>query len=429
MSNNSFYKAFEDAHRGSRELIKKRVNVYLPFVRKLKELYPDAAVLDIGCGRGEWLELLKQNEVRAKGVDLDEGMLSECSKRSLHVECANGIELLKKQPDESLMVVSAFHVVEHIPFEDLQTLVEEAKRVLKPAGLLILETPNPENIKVATENFYLDPTHTKPIPANLLAFLPQFYRYERVKILRLQESPELAEKADITLSDVFEGVSPDYAVIAQKKAQPEILKNFHALFTQEYGLTLSLLSAKFEQRLEKITLKATQAETKATQAEAKATEAETKATQAETKATEAETKATEAQEKATQAEQNYHAILNSKSWKITKPLRELTNFMRWFVTGVRHWVTFSPTSRPRRVAKKVLLNLKYKIAASPKLKKIILRILTKYPKLNTLILKIIMPQTELTKKNEQENSQLSSPRAKEIYRQLKERIKNDEGVE
>ena len=394
MSNNNFYKAFEDAHRGSRELIKKRVRVYLPFVKKLKELYPDGEVFDIGCGRGEWLELLKQNEVHVKGVDLDEGMLSECSKHSLHVECANGIELLKKQPDESLMVVSAFHVVEHIPFEDLQTLVEEAKRVLKPAGLLILETPNPENIKVATENFYLDPTHTKPIPANLLAFLPQFYRYERVKILRLQESPELAEKADITLSDVFEGVSPDYAVIAQKKAQHEILENFHALFTQEYGLPLSLLSAKFEHRLEKITLKATQAE-----------------------------------EKATQAEQNYHAILNSKSWKITKPLRELTKFMRWFVTGVWHWITFSPTSRPRRVAKKVLLNLKYKIAASPKLKKIILRILTKYPKLNTLILKIIMPQTELTKKYEQENSQLSSPRAKEIYRQLKERIKNDEGVE
>jgi len=371
MSNNDFYKEFENAHRGSRELIKKRVSVYLPFVRKLKELYEDGEVFDIGCGRGEWLELLKENKVHAKGVDLDEGMLSECSNRSLHVECANGIELLKKQPDESLMVVSAFHVVEHIPFEDLQTLVEEAKRVLKPAGLLILETPNPENIKVATENFYLDPTHTKPIPANLLAFLPQFYRYERVKILRLQEFRELAEKAEVTLLDVFEGVSPDYAVIAQKKAQLEILENFDALFTQEYGLPLSLLAEKFEHRLEKIALKATQAQTKATQAEAKAT----------------------------QAEQNYHALLNSKSWKITKPLRELTNFMRWFVTGVWHWVTFSPTSRPRRVLKKVF----FKDKIAPSLKPI--------------------------KKNEQENVQLCSPRAKEIYRQLKECIKNDEGIE
>ena len=401
MSNNNFYKAFEDAHRGSRELIKKRVSVYLPFVTKLKEIYPNATVLDIGCGRGEWLELLGENGVSTKGVDLDEGMLGECLKRSLHVECANGIEFLKKQADESLMAVSAFHVIEHIPFEDLQTLIEEAKRVLKPAGLLILETPNPENIKVATENFYLDPTHTKPIPANLLAFLPEFYKYERVKILRLQESPQLAEKADVTLSDVFEGVSPDYAVIAQKKAEPEILENFRALFMQEYGLPLSLLSAKFEHRLEKIEAKATQAEAKATQAEAKAT----------------------------QAEQNYHAILNSKSWKITKPLRQLTNFMRWFVTGVRHWLTFSPTSRPRRAAKKVLLHLKYKIASNPKLKKIIVYILTKYPKLNALIVNIIMPQSEPMKKNEQENGQLNSPRAKEIYMQLKQQIKNDEGKE
>ncbi|WP_434658144.1 class I SAM-dependent methyltransferase [Sulfurimonas sp. NW9] len=407
MSSNNFYKAFEDAHRGSRELIKKRVSVYLPFVTKLKEMYPNATVLDIGCGRGEWLELLRENDVIAKGVDLDEGMLHECSRRSLHVECADGIELLKKQQDESLMLVSAFHVVEHISFEDLQTFIKEAKRVLKPAGLLILETPNPENIKVATENFYLDPTHTKPIPANLLAFSAKFYKYERVKILRLQEASQLAKKENITLSDVLEGVSPDYAVIAQKFAKPELLERFHALFTQEYGLPLSVLSAKFEHRLEKIEAKATQAEAKATQAEAKATQAEAKATQ---------------------AEQNYYAILNSKSWKITKPLREVTSFIRWFLTGVRHWVTFSPTSRPRRVVKKVLLSLKYKIASQPKLKKISVYILTKYPKLNMLILRLIMPQTKQTKTDLQENRQLNSPRAKQIYKQLQESIKKNEGI-
>lgn len=83
------------------------------------------------------------------------------------------------------------HIVEHIPFEDIQTLVQEAFRVLTPAGLLILETPNPENIQVATSGFYIDPTHTRPIPSQLLSFLPEYYGFKRTKILRLQEENNL----------------------------------------------------------------------------------------------------------------------------------------------------------------------------------------------------------------------------------------------
>ena len=71
MTNKDFYRAFEDKHRGSRELIKERVSVYLPFVLPLKELYPDVSALDIGCGRGEWLELLKEKKFSAQGIDFD----------------------------------------------------------------------------------------------------------------------------------------------------------------------------------------------------------------------------------------------------------------------------------------------------------------------------------------------------------------------
>jgi len=244
-----FYRAFEDKYRGQRKLIKSRVEVYLPFVLPLNKVYPQSGCLDIGCGRGEWLELLKENEMSATGIDFDEGMLKACLDLSLNVELGDGITQLFSLEEESLIVISAFHVVEHISFEELQTLVKEALRVLKPGGILILETPNPENIKVATENFYLDPTHIKPIPSQLLSFLPEFYGFERTKVLRLQENKALATQGKISLGNVIEGASPDYAVIAQKKAGVNFLKKFDDVFALDFGLSLTALTNKFDSRL------------------------------------------------------------------------------------------------------------------------------------------------------------------------------------
>ena len=114
-----FYRTFEDKHRGSRELIKSRLRVYLPFVEPLKYLDPDARALDLGCGRGEWLELTKELGLNAHGIDLDDGMLLACKELDLSVETSDAITYLEKLADESQTVVSAFHVVEHIAFEQL----------------------------------------------------------------------------------------------------------------------------------------------------------------------------------------------------------------------------------------------------------------------------------------------------------------------
>ena len=145
-----FYRAFEERYRGSRELIKSRLEVYLPFVEPLKTLYEGSEILDLGCGRGEWLELMQQNGFRAKGVDLNEGMLLACRELNLDVCQADALDYLRGLAVDTLSVVSAFQVVEHISFEALRELVDEAHRVLKPGGLLILETPNSENLVVGT---------------------------------------------------------------------------------------------------------------------------------------------------------------------------------------------------------------------------------------------------------------------------------------
>ena len=491
MSNKDFYRAFEDKHRGSRELIRERVSVYLPFILPLKELYTDGIALDIGCGRGEWIELLTDNKIIAKGIDFDEGMLKACHLLNLDVVQGDGIEYLKKQDSESMIIISSFHVVEHISFEELQSLVVESLRVLRPGGLLILETPNPENIKVGTENFYLDPTHEKPIPASLLSFLPEFYGYARTKVIRLQEAKDLSNQDNVNLLQVLEGVSPDYSIVAQKPASKKILKKFNEIFSKDFGLSLSSLSGKFENRLLDIetkaseaeakaseaninaseanikaseaeakaseaeakaseaeakaseaNIKASEAEAKASEAEAKASEAEAKASEAEAKASEAEAKASEANIKASEAEvrtndalHNYHSVVNSNSWKIMKPLRILGKFIRWFTTGVKHWITFSPTSRPRRVLKKILISVKNYINTNPRLKMKLVGILNNFPKLKKRLKRVGQVDHHEESRAFQvdeytnENSEVQlSPEAKKIYNDLKQAIALKKGI-
>lgn len=242
----SFYRAFEDRHRGSRELIKTRQHVYLPFIMPLRSIYGHSKALDLGCGRGEWLEILLENGFDPKGVDLDEGMLNSCVQLGLPAEFGDAIKALEALEDESLTVVSGFHLAEHIPFEALQKLVNEALRVLKPAGLLILETPNAENITVGTHTFYMDPTHEKPIPHLLLSFLTEYSGFSRNKVLLLQETPRVLEAENLSLMDVFEGASPDYAVVAQKNAPFRQLVLFDSAFQKNYGLPLDKLAGRYE---------------------------------------------------------------------------------------------------------------------------------------------------------------------------------------
>jgi len=242
-----FYRAFEERHRGSREDIKERLRVYLPFIRPLPGQYPQATALDLGCGRGEWLELLTEEGFRAKGVDQDKGMLAACTALDLDVEAGDAIEHLKSLPDESTSVVSAFHLVEHIDFDSLMCLVKHALRVLLPGGILILETPNPENLVVGTRNFYLDPTHIRPIPPQLLEFVVEYCNFERIKVMRLQEASELHDPdTEIRLIDVLSGVSPDYSIVAQKKCEDVLKSMFDGIFMDGCGLTLDELAARYD---------------------------------------------------------------------------------------------------------------------------------------------------------------------------------------
>lgn len=250
--NENFYRAYEDRHRGPREMIKERLKCYLPFIEPWKTLQKNSRALDLGCGRGEWLELIGDNGFKAKGVDLDEGMLENCKSLNLNAQLKDALAAIKEAGDSSLSIVSGFHIAEHIPFDVLQDIIKESLRALKPSGLLILETPNAENISVGSHHFYQDPTHQRPLPAELLSFVADHAGFARSKILRLNESKEVASGQHSTLDAVLRGVSPDCAIVAQKSDKAARLKLFDKAFNRDYGVSLEQMTERFQNKLEEM---------------------------------------------------------------------------------------------------------------------------------------------------------------------------------
>lgn len=342
-----FYRAFEERYYATREVIKTLRRQYLPFVEPFKGIGSALKVFDIGCGRGEWLELMIESGFDACGMDLDEGMLEACYMKGLPGEKGDAVKCLMKLKDKSHAVISAFHVVEHLSLEYLHVVVREALRVLIPGGLLIVETPNPENINVATKNFYLDPTHQRPIPPELMSFLSEYYGFKRVKILRLNESKNLTGTDSQNLYDVINGVSPDYSVIAQKAAPKKIMAKFDQAFNKEYGVSLENLAAIYDKKIisreNRIKEKAMSAEARAKAAETRAASAEARALAAENRARKAEILAVSAKEHSHQAENGVKEALNllqsvyaSWSWRITAPARWLAGLLAAGFSRPRH---------------------------------------------------------------------------------------------
>jgi SAM-dependent methyltransferase len=213
-----FYSAFEEEFRGSQAIIRERLKIYLPLLADMT--FPRTAqILDIGCGRGEWLDLLQEAGYNTLGLDINAAMLEQCQERGLKVLQGDAYSYLRSLPDDSLGGISGFHIVEHLPFEQLVGLIAEAFRVVQPGGFVLFETPNPQNVLVGSFSFYLDPTHRNPIPMEVMRFLLRYSGFDQVIPIWANASdwPHVVEDSELAkrFNALFYGFM-DYAVIGLK---------------------------------------------------------------------------------------------------------------------------------------------------------------------------------------------------------------------
>ena len=211
----ALYAALEDRFRGTREEIKDRFKIYLPYVEPAR----DAEVVDLGCGRGEWLELLNESGFKGRGVERNLVQIDACRQRGLDVVDDDMIAYLRTLPDESTGAVTGFHVIEHVSIDALVSLFNEVLRVLRPGGVAIFETPNPENVLVGSNFFYLDPTHHHPLPSELTQFLFESRGFDRIEVLYLHpwDAGRVAGHGELTerFNGYFFGPM-DYAIVGHK---------------------------------------------------------------------------------------------------------------------------------------------------------------------------------------------------------------------
>ena len=215
----AFYMALEEKFRGSTEEIKERLRIYLPFIKEAGVGTKESPVLDVGAGRGEWLELLKEEGFTARGVDLNRTLVAECRERGLDVVEEDLIAHLRRLKDESIGALTGFHIVEHLPIETLIEFLNEALRVVKRGGLVIFETPNPQNVLVGSCNFYFDPTHRNPLPPQILQFMVESRGFTGVEVIKLNPSDAERVEGNSDLvkrfNEYFYGAM-DYAVVGRK---------------------------------------------------------------------------------------------------------------------------------------------------------------------------------------------------------------------
>lgn len=216
------YYFFENRFRGSREEIKARQSVYAPVFKEVSGRFPgeDPVVIDLGCGRGELLEVLKDSGVRAVGVDSNEAMVYRCREAGLEAVQADAFEYLDSMEDESVAGIVACQVIEHMDAESLSGLVRLCFRKLRKGGKAVFETINPESL-FAMKWFYMDLTHKKPVHPASIAFLMETAGFLPPEIMYLSPVPvetalkETDENA-AKLNRVIFGFQ-DYACIAEKR--------------------------------------------------------------------------------------------------------------------------------------------------------------------------------------------------------------------
>jgi SAM-dependent methyltransferase len=226
----AIYADFTDHFRGSTAEIGAKLAGYLPDVHRVAG---PGGVVDLGSGRGEWLALLGAAGVAARGVDANPAFVAAGRARGLDMELGDALGYLQALPPDSLDMVTAFHVIEHLDTEDLLALLEAANGALRPGGCLLLETPNPTNLVMGACDFYNDPTHRSPLPPALTEYLVSTQGFGDIEVRPLHpKTPPLAPTGDRStdaqlrelVAQAFFGPQ-DYAVLGYRLPAEDTMRS------------------------------------------------------------------------------------------------------------------------------------------------------------------------------------------------------------
>jgi O-antigen chain-terminating methyltransferase len=206
------YTRFAEKFRGSEEYVREGQRFYVPYFEGCK------SVLDIGCGRGEFLEVMREAGIPAHGIDLDSTSIELCKGKGLSAEIADLFRFLGDETGARFDGIFAAQLVEHLPPADVPRMIKLCAARLKPGGVLALETPNPESLAIFATHFYIDPTHTRPIPPALMAFYFEEFGLGRIEIHRrfpaAESMPEVQQLPEDVQSKFFGGL--DYGITGRK---------------------------------------------------------------------------------------------------------------------------------------------------------------------------------------------------------------------
>ena len=206
------YGRFAERFRGTEEYVKAAQQIYLPHFRTCRN------VLDIGCGRGEFLEMMQAAGIPAKGIDLDPESVATCRHKTLDAEVADLFVYLENLPEASLDGIFCSQVVEHLAPERLPEMIRLCASRLQRNGALAIETPNPECLAIFATHFYLDPTHQRPVPHPLLAFYLEEFGVGNIEVRKLspaaESMPSLKSLPEDFREAFFGGL--DYAILGKK---------------------------------------------------------------------------------------------------------------------------------------------------------------------------------------------------------------------
>jgi len=170
------YAGFANRFRGRDEEVKKQLREYVSFFRK------DAKVIDLGCGRGEFLELLGEEGIEGAGVDANGQMVDICLDKGLRCRKGDILEYLAEWQDGALGGIFSSQVIEHLPPQYLKKLIELSRRKLGPGGTLVFETINPLSVFALVQIYFLDPSHHNPIHPQALKFMLEASGFEDVEV-------------------------------------------------------------------------------------------------------------------------------------------------------------------------------------------------------------------------------------------------------